>query len=51
LKKKEDAFLEEKVDYRNYNFRFLLNGLVQHDIYHLGQIAYVGKMLAAIPAK
>jgi uncharacterized damage-inducible protein DinB len=51
LKKKEDAFLEEKVDYRNYNFRFLLNGLVQHDIYHLGQIAYLNKMLAAIPAK
>jgi uncharacterized damage-inducible protein DinB len=51
LKKKEDTFLEEKVDYRNYNFRFLLNGLVQHDIYHLGQIAYLEKMLAAIPAK
>jgi uncharacterized damage-inducible protein DinB len=51
LKKKKDTFLEEKVDYRNYNFRFLLNGLVQHNIYHLGQIAYLNKMLAAIPAK
>jgi len=51
LRKKEDAFLEEKVDFRKYNFRFLLNGLVQHNIYHLGQIAYLNKMLAAIPAK
>lgn len=51
LKEKEYGFLDEKVDYRNYNFRFLLNGLIQHTIYHLGQIAYLGKMLAAIPAK
>src|SRR5215203_5363421 len=26
LQDKEDSFLEEKVDYREYNFRFLLNG-------------------------
>lgn len=45
LQAKEDTFLEEKVDYRQYNFRFLLNGLVQHNIYHLGQIAYVSKLL------
>jgi uncharacterized damage-inducible protein DinB len=46
LQTKDDAFLEEKVDYRKYNFRFLLNGLIQHNIYHLGQIAYVSKLLA-----
>lgn len=45
LKKKEDSFLKEKVDYRNYDFQFLLNGLLQHNIYHLGQIAYLKKML------
>lgn len=45
LKKKEDVFLEEKVDYRKYNFRFLINGLIQHNIYHIGQIAYVKKLL------
>jgi uncharacterized damage-inducible protein DinB len=45
LKKKDDSFLKEKVDYRKYDFRFLLNGLVQHTIYHLGQIAYLKKML------
>ncbi len=46
LKKKEDSFLQEKVDYRKYDFRFLLNGLLQHNIYHLGQIAYLNKMLS-----
>lgn len=45
LKKKEDDFLKEIVDYRNYNYRFLLNGLIEHNIYHLGQVAYVKKLL------
>ena len=45
LKKKEDAFLEEIVDYRKYNFRFLLNGMIEHTIYNLGQVAYLNKML------
>ncbi len=45
LQTKEDAFLKEMVDYRQYNFRFLLNGLIQHNIYHLGQIAYLNKLL------
>jgi len=48
LHHRDDSFLDQKVDYRDYNFRFLLNGLIQHDIYHLGQIAYVTKWL--IPA-
>lgn len=45
LQTKEDAFLKEMVDYRQYNFRFLLNGLIQHNIYHLGQIVYLHKLL------
>ena len=44
LKKKDDAFLDEKVDYRKYDFRFLINGMIEHNIYHLGQIAYLHKM-------
>jgi uncharacterized damage-inducible protein DinB len=44
LQTKEDSFLREIVDFRNYNFRFLLNGLIQHNIYHLGQIAYIHAM-------
>ena len=45
LKKKDDSLLEEKVDFRDYNFRFLLNGLMQHNIYHLGQIAFLKNLL------
>ncbi len=45
LSEKQDAFLEEKVDFRLYNFRFLINGLIQHNIYHLGQIAYISKLI------
>jgi uncharacterized damage-inducible protein DinB len=46
LETKTDDFLEEKVDYRNYNFRFLLNGLIQHNIYHIGQVAYLKKLFS-----
>lgn len=45
LQTKDDAFLKEMVDYREYNFRFMLNGLIQHNIYHLGQIAYLKNLL------
>ena len=45
LNEKDDEFLKEIVDYRKYNFRFLLNGLIQHNIYHIGQVAYVKKLL------
>ena len=45
LQKKDDAFLSEMVDYREYNFRFILNGLIQHNIYHLGQIAFLKNLL------
>ena len=46
LQTKDDAFLNEAVDYRQYNFRYLLNGLIQHNIYHLGQIVYLKKLLS-----
>jgi len=46
LNQKDDSFLSEIVPLRKFNFRFLLNGLIQHNIYHLGQIAYIKKMLA-----
>jgi uncharacterized damage-inducible protein DinB len=45
LNTKDDDFLVEPVDYRKYNFRFLLNGMIEHNIYHLGQIAYLNKLL------
>jgi len=45
LIEKDDALLEEGVAERKYSFRKLLHGIIQHDIYHLGQIAYVHKLL------
>lgn len=46
LGKKDDDFLNEMVDYRKYNFHFLVNGLIEHNIYHAGQIAYLNKLMA-----
>jgi uncharacterized damage-inducible protein DinB len=43
--KVDDNFLSEIVPTRKFNYRFMLNGLVQHNIYHLGQVAYIKKML------
>jgi uncharacterized damage-inducible protein DinB len=45
LNTKDDAFLKEMLPNREYNYRFLLNGLIQHNIYHLGQIAYLKNLL------
>lgn len=45
LKTKDDSLLDQVVGGRKYNFRNMLNGLIQHNIYHLGQIAYVNKFI------
>ena len=41
----KDELLAQKVSERNYDFRKLLHGIVEHDIYHIGQVAYIVKML------
>lgn len=41
----EDDFLEENVSGKKYNYRFLINGLIQHNIYHAGQVAYATKLV------
>lgn len=40
LKDKNDMFLDGQVPGRNHDYRFLLKGITQHDIYHLGQILF-----------
>jgi uncharacterized damage-inducible protein DinB len=45
LETKNDEFLSETVKGRKFNYRFMLNGLIQHNIYHQGQIAYISKLL------
>lgn len=44
LHTKDDDFLLEIVDFRKYNFRYLINGLIEHNIYHAGQIALLNKL-------
>lgn len=49
LKKKEDGFLNEKyydTDFKGiYEYSFLINGMLHHDIYHLGQLGIIIKYL------
>jgi len=44
LKRKDDSFLDEP--YADRNFKYLVEGLIHHDIYHLGQIGIVIKLLS-----
>ena len=46
LATKEESFLKDMIPGRKFNFRFMMNGLIQHNIYHAGQIAYLKKLLA-----
>jgi len=49
LSDKQDEFLEKKYydnDFRgDYTYSWLLNGMLHHDLYHLGQIGYIVKFL------
>ena len=45
LKKLDDDFLKLPVSRRRYNNEFLIEGGIQHDIYHLGQISLLKKMI------
>lgn len=44
-KKTSDKFLEDIVPGRDYTYYTLLHGLVNHDLYHAGQIALIKKGL------
>ena len=41
LRQINDDFLKRKVPGRKYNFEYLVKGIIEHDIYHLGQIAII----------
>jgi uncharacterized damage-inducible protein DinB len=45
IQRQKDEILPQDVSGKKYNFRKLLYGIIEHDIYHLGQIAYIKKML------
>lgn len=49
LKSKNDEFLNElyyDADFKgDYEYRFVINGMIHHDIYHLGQLGIIIKYL------
>ena len=49
LQNKSDSFLEEKYEDQDfqgvYNYSFLINGILHHDLYHLGQLGIVIKLI------
>ena len=51
LREKSDDFLDDiyyDTDYKDYfSYSFLLNGMLHHDLYHLGQLGLVIKILSS----
>lgn len=45
LSEQENSILDQMVPGKPYTFHYLLTGLVHHDLYHLGQIVYINKLL------
>lgn len=45
IKKIDDAKLEEMAAGQEYSVYFMLHGVIQHDLYHAGQIAFLKKMI------
>jgi uncharacterized damage-inducible protein DinB len=45
LKNQEDAYLETRFLDTDYTFHYLIEGIIQHDLYHLGQIGITIKLL------
>lgn len=45
LQDKEDTFLDIQAN-DGYTHRFLIEGTIQHDIYHLGQISLIAKQVS-----
>lgn len=45
LNRQDDGILRKEVPGKPYSFHYLLQGVVHHDLYHLGQIVYIQRML------
>jgi uncharacterized damage-inducible protein DinB len=43
----QESMLSSQVEGRKYNFRLLLQGIAQHDIYHSGQISMIKKLVVS----
>jgi uncharacterized damage-inducible protein DinB len=47
LNESDDELLLMKVQNKKFKVKYLLEGVIQHDIYHIGQIAALNKTLSA----
>lgn len=45
FRNQEDTYLENKFLDTEYNFHYLIEGIIQHDLYHLGQMGITIKLL------
>ena len=45
MESQDDTFLETKFLDTDYNFHYLIEGIIHHDLYHLGQIGVTIKLL------
>ena len=45
IRELSEEILDKEVEGRRYTYRKLLHGILQHDIYHLGQIAFLVKLI------
>lgn len=45
LQNQDDTYLETKFLDTDYDFHYLIEGIIQHDLYHLGQIGITIKLL------
>lgn len=45
LEQADDALPDQTVPGKSYTFQYMLEGIVRHDLYHLGQIVYINKLL------
>jgi uncharacterized damage-inducible protein DinB len=45
IEDKDDSYLDTKFQNEDYTFHYIIEGIIQHDIYHLGQIGVTIKLL------
>ncbi len=45
MESQDDTYLETKFLHTDYNFHYLIEGIIHHDLYHLGQIGVTIKLL------
>ena len=45
IEPQDDTYLETKFQDTEYNFHYLIEGIIHHDLYHLGQIGVTIKLL------